>query len=725
MPSAVARPKPNPSLVIRPTTFFFVLPKSSAISVNQRLRLDFLEMKRHYSVPNRRMFSRRRYLPFALVEVSHANKLELLEKGISASQGALSQTQDMLAHLREFQPSMAHLFQPKGIAISHTPLRLLCEGSKQLQPDSSPRFESYIALSYCWHSPNWPLAKCLGRPALSWPISTAMVHGLLEQRESTEEGIWIDQCCINQQDPAEKQLAIGCMDLIYRSARKVVAILEDISISKKEKILLQTIDYGCERTHADLNVLADVLIRILSCRWFKRAWCSHELQLSKDLIFLLPARPTPVELTPDGLETLYSVTSDYMHQREDLVARMVDNGVFRSYDFFTRTIDRKDKRAVGRSLISEFSDIDQLACSSLTDVPCIAMNIAELQVYFTGHVRSRNECRWVLAMVALSAGDATVLDGVDEILRVEDDASTPSWLNWANDLEDTMTRVGYSKLRRPMCIESIDQYQITLDLLLFTDTNLQHPSKYFYHKAGLLMSSLFKTLVNDHPDDQPYWMKPTDNPIERRREQDFVTVILACSLDCGFDWMIKQMTSAPDLAIYIERYLADFESKFWPILDEHVLSDKLPGSLQPTKFDMKQKHSIVQYIYFILSDDFLELGSFPLFLPTISRASSEEDQVPLRQKDHKKVQCMWLDLGSGNKALVATRPGVVGRCRLTVPIALSNGSCAGIKRLWLLKSYYEGEEKIQRLTQKYHMFTLMPIEENVNVVLKRHQIIRQ
>ena len=79
-------------------------------------------------------------------------------------------------------------------------------------------------------------------------------------------------------------------------------------------------------------------------------------------MFLLPAKIKLVELLADDVEELYSVTSVYIEQDQDLGDLMVD-GIFRSYDFFTRALDRKIESVLGRSLISEFSDICQLACS--------------------------------------------------------------------------------------------------------------------------------------------------------------------------------------------------------------------------------------------------------------------------------------------------------------------------------------------------------------------------
>lgn len=586
--------------------------------------------------------------------------------------------------------------------------------------------KSYIALSYCWHGPDWKVAVCLGRPEMGWPISTAMIHCLLDQRESADEGIWIDQCCIDQQDPLDKQLIIGSMDLFYKSARKVVVLLEDVSISKAEKVLLQYTSVDWKPNNADLNALSHILICILSARWFERAWCSHELQLSSDLVFLLPATPTPVELSSDDLEELYSVTSDHILLHKDLEDGMVDT--YRSYDFFTRAIDRKAEEAYSRSLFSEFSDIQELACSFQTDVVCIAMNISGFQVYFAGHLRSPNECRWILAMVALPAGDATVLDGVDEILRVEDPAGTPSWLHWGNDLENTMTRVGYSKLREPLGIKSIDQYQITLDLLDFTNSAVHRPSASFYDQADLLVNLLSQTYIHDDPDNQPYWVKPTENPVRGRRDRRFVTEILACSFECGFEWMINQMTFAPNLAKYYYRGLGDFRdfgSRFWPMLKQHLRIGNLSASSYLDQLDDDKKISILVYFNFILFDTFFGLGSSPEFLPTTSPVSPEDNLGSVQEEDQTLVQCLWLDIGLGNKALVALPTGMAVRDRPSMPVALSNGSCAGTRRLWLLKRFPRDEDKVTRLTGKYHMFTLIAIEENDNAIMRCDQNVRQ
>lgn len=47
-------------------------------------------------------------------------------------------------------------------------------------------------------------------------------------------GIWCDQLCIDQQDLAEKAVSIGLMDGVYRSARIVCMVIDDIEFSEQE-----------------------------------------------------------------------------------------------------------------------------------------------------------------------------------------------------------------------------------------------------------------------------------------------------------------------------------------------------------------------------------------------------------------------------------------------------------------------------------------------------------
>ena len=68
-----------------------------------------------------------------------------------------------------------------------------------------------------------------------------MCQTLLHERESENEGIWIDQLCIDQHNDEEKIYAIPVMDLVYKRARIVVVVLGDICLNRAENTLLQSL----------------------------------------------------------------------------------------------------------------------------------------------------------------------------------------------------------------------------------------------------------------------------------------------------------------------------------------------------------------------------------------------------------------------------------------------------------------------------------------------------
>jgi hypothetical protein len=83
------------------------------------------------------------------------------------------------------------------------------------------------------------------------------------------------------------------MDLIYRSARLTVVCLEDIHILKEEMALVvefydvwdaQDVSKARKIAHEFLSALR----KILSARWFSRAWCLHEHLMSRTALVLIP-----------------------------------------------------------------------------------------------------------------------------------------------------------------------------------------------------------------------------------------------------------------------------------------------------------------------------------------------------------------------------------------------------------------------------------------------------
>ena len=657
---------------------------------------------------------------FEVVEVSHQNKLELFSNAIEVSQQAIPETERLLSQLQVYDSTTAEQFRLKDETVSKVPFRLLTGVSEQAQ-----NFGSFIALSYCWHNSSWAVAKGLEEPESEWPISPVMVKGLLAQRESDNEGIWIDQRCIKQSDEEEKMLAIACMDMVYKSARKVVVVLEDITLTRQQKSLVEYLIENQEAPESDWAIfendlpgLSSILVTILSARIFSRAWCSHELQLGTAALFLVPGPGDElVEVTMDALESLYSVTSDFCMEHKTFSNLLVD--VSLSYDFLTRAIQAKDRKEKsheysstevstfleGRSFMTEFSDILQLQCFVESDKVSISLNLAGLQLYYKGQNDSLDDCRWILAMVALSAGDARVLSNVEEPLDLNNGSENPSWMWWGEDLENVMVDSVGEKLTEVSSIASVDRNQITLDLFAFEGSlRLNEPSQSSLIRVEIFLTYLQKQMASV---DRPYWMTHRASATEFNREFSWRQDILACSFDCGMEWMIEQTTSCAELAETVQTELTELRCDFPRIV---LGALQLDTSLE-TEHRMR---SLVQYFYFAIFHNTLSVGgggySYPQCSPWDTPRNSDE-----------LAHCWWMDFGASNKAIFVGARGSISplsQALAVVPVALSGTSCAAVRRLWILEVCEDGRRL--KLRGKFQAFTLKAIEADAPAIVRKH-----
>jgi hypothetical protein len=120
-----------------------------------------------------------------------------------------------------------------------------CRPGKALNAED---ISSYTAVSYCWLYNTWKpelgLQCDVPRSASNQKqtLMPAMLAALLEERSSDVEPLWLDQWCINQEDEAEKIMAVGMMDFLYSNARKVAVCLEDVRPSPKDMGIF--LDFG-------------------------------------------------------------------------------------------------------------------------------------------------------------------------------------------------------------------------------------------------------------------------------------------------------------------------------------------------------------------------------------------------------------------------------------------------------------------------------------------------
>ena len=154
-----------------------------------------------------------------------------------------------------------------------------------LQDKTNVTSQSYVAVSYCWD-----------RSAAAWfqgQLSSRLLifqSGSLREESSLDvlcravkfaehhgcRNIWMDQYCIDQNDPVDKQDGIQAMDIVYQSSQYPVAILESYIDTQGKVDALATIFTGEMNEIDHLEELEEALETLLDDAWFTRAWTLQE-----------------------------------------------------------------------------------------------------------------------------------------------------------------------------------------------------------------------------------------------------------------------------------------------------------------------------------------------------------------------------------------------------------------------------------------------------------------
>ncbi len=156
----------------------------------------------------------------------------------------------------------------------------------------------YIAVSYCWRRkdvpellpPTHPHAELLvdgydtrsiraPSTVLDRAISYAVHHDI--------RAIWIDQECIDQSDPEDKQVGIQAMDLVYQRASHPLAILNTYIETQNQMDAFAAMVKGSSCEPSQLEGMDEVLEMLTDDQWFYRAWTLQESTSAEMSMFLL------------------------------------------------------------------------------------------------------------------------------------------------------------------------------------------------------------------------------------------------------------------------------------------------------------------------------------------------------------------------------------------------------------------------------------------------------
>jgi hypothetical protein len=161
------------------------------------------------------------------------NKAEIFAHGLSKLDESGEEADLILQNLTAWCPDIAAQFSKRSsTTILDSPFRLIFPADARESFDNGLYVRQYVAISYCWHSANYPYQGC--EPYDRWPFSKPFVDAILGDKDHPREGIWIDQLCINQEDSLDKQKSVAAMDIIYRSCIRLLVLLEDVTLDEAE-----------------------------------------------------------------------------------------------------------------------------------------------------------------------------------------------------------------------------------------------------------------------------------------------------------------------------------------------------------------------------------------------------------------------------------------------------------------------------------------------------------
>ena len=464
---------------------------------------------------------------FSVSILEETKKQRLFDGSYARILAAKDRTRAIHAQIEAWNPQIAQHFEEKPPPFSDAPLRVLHSRWELLEKDDMVDYQSFVALSYCWRSPEWqPVADSYQDPQTggSLPIMRPLWDFLLGLLDSDEEAIWVDQMCIDQKCDIEKRSAIASMGELYASARLVFVAIEDVVLRSDEVVVLmeafrQVSDEKDWTISTEMaRKIFSVLGKIFSARWFRRAWCFHEYHLSKDRVLAIPCKHPlePGKLSAIGLFNLGEVALRLTYFQNIVVREEHAELIKKIHEFFGG-----QDYAFSNIIANTF----RYSSRDPEDKLSIALSICELDFKIHPEAASSPVAFIHLLILALASGDATILTTRGPKIKFGDGMGKTSWLHPPN--ETTWSKRHCFPL--PRGIVSLSAEHITLDLLCIPHSNFCGPSKHALKRAQHFLESNLAREVR-----VAFNLQSKDGEYE---SEPGTLQTLACALDCGLHWI--------------------------------------------------------------------------------------------------------------------------------------------------------------------------------------------
>ncbi|KAF3044360.1 hypothetical protein E8E12_009500 [Didymella heteroderae] len=626
----------------------------------------------------------------------------------------------LLADLGHLAPSVAKDFISKENTEASFAFRLIND------VDYHGEEEGYIAMSYCWKKMNRDTPrKVVEELPFAWsreieqfplPTSGALFQAVLKEK-SAGEGLWFDQVCVNQDDDAERATTIGAIDAIYRNARVVVVALDDIVATPEEAHFLRC--YMDQYSYCDLAIdqqpnarqnppfmyqypaFVSFFERFSNSECFERAWCSHEMRLGQQHVFLLRCSSQ----YDDDIQTVIRFTTPFLLHMLVLASELATFTATQQAKIRTlqhllarhSSIQAKEDLAVRRpdtpqtpsleppaSLIPTIVDTFWMKASGNPRLPeylrrldanrdkaCIALSAAKLPISLVQanpyqRPSIEDECLRSLLLVGLAARDPVCLCTTGTPLQLHD--GSVSWLSRPTSLDTHSVRSiprRFPRSSNPIRQSSDGRAEYgQLDLIFLDLPHRSNPNPLF--PSHIARARLFTHLcIQFHisgPGMWTFWQTP-DHPRSASMRNVFIQT-LACIFDCGPQWFLELSRNASFAHTSLESQTIDMLLNPHLIIQNYILLPEGRTALS----------SLVSFISHILVSG----------IPWASGAT-ERSHGPLIVSA-PTPSYLSMDPSYGGKAIVFAPFEHSKTLLIAVPNAVKNAEYDGLARAWVLTS---------------------------------------
>jgi len=190
-----------------------------------------------------------------------------------------------------------------------------------MPPSANPSTTDYVAVSYVWDRPE-PVLIVSAKPPPRYRIRV-LEHAKSELRDprcpydvlhracrfahaNNISLIWIDQECIDQNDPDDVEKHLQCVTKIYANSRHTIAMLSGMISSEEEFLALsclcndklsdEAVAYF-QHDHRFVDLCHKILQKIGQDPWFYRAWTYEERYSATNLHLLINRDPSLANYT--------------------------------------------------------------------------------------------------------------------------------------------------------------------------------------------------------------------------------------------------------------------------------------------------------------------------------------------------------------------------------------------------------------------------------------------